>query len=94
MDHKLLNWLLELSKEFWDDRSQKEKRARIINNYFPEFEKEIRRWMMPDRRDIKEKVKKIVKVLPELNCGKCGFDNCGKFARAVVEERAQNLGTR
>ncbi|MCD6472029.1 hypothetical protein J7K55_02750 [Candidatus Aerophobetes bacterium] len=47
---------------------------------------------MPDRGDVKEKVKKIVKVLPELNCGKCGFDNCGKFARAVAEERAPCYG--
>jgi len=31
--------------------------------------------MMPDRKDVKEKTKKIVKVLPELNCGKCGFDS-------------------
>jgi len=46
---------------------------------------------MSDRGDIKEKVKKIVKVLPELNCGKCGFDNCGKFARAVAEEKAPRL---
>jgi len=46
------------------------------------------------RKLAKASVKKIVKVLPELNCGKCGFDNCGKFARAVAEERAQNLDTR
>jgi len=47
---------------------------------------------MPDRGDVKEKTKKIVKVLPELNCGKCGFDNCGKFAKAVSEERALCYG--
>ena len=47
---------------------------------------------MSDRGDVKEKVKKIVKVLPELNCGKCGFNNCGKFARAVAEERAPCYG--
>jgi len=47
---------------------------------------------MPDRGNVKEKVKKIVKVLPELNCGKCGFDNCGKFARAVAEEKAPCYG--
>ena len=48
--------------------------------------------MMSDRGDIKEKAKKIVKVLPELNCGKCGFDNCGKFARAVAEEKTPCYG--
>ena len=42
---------------------------------------------MPDRGYVKEKTKKIVKVLPELNCGKCGFDNCGKFARVLAEGR-------
>ena len=48
--------------------------------------------MMSDRGDVKEKIKKIVKVLPELNCGKCGFDNCGKFAKAVAEEKAPCYG--
>lgn len=47
---------------------------------------------MPNRGDVKEKTKKMVKVLPELNCGKCGFDNCGKFAKAVAEERAPCYG--
>jgi len=41
---------------------------------------------------LEEKVKKIVKVLPKLNCGKCGFDNCGKFARAVAKEKASCYG--
>jgi hypothetical protein len=48
--------------------------------------------MMPDRGDVKEKAKKIIKVLPGLNCGKCGFDNCGKFARAVAEGRTPCYG--
>ena len=47
---------------------------------------------MPGRENVKEKVKKIVKVLPELNCGKCGLDNCGKFARAVAEEKTPCYG--
>jgi len=47
---------------------------------------------MSDRGDIKEKTKKIVRILPKLNCGKCGFDNCGKFAKAVAEERAPCYG--
>ncbi len=42
----------------------------------------------------KEKIKEIVKVLPKLNCGRCGFDNCAKFARAVVEGRVSPFGCR
>ena len=48
--------------------------------------------MMQNREDVREKTKKIVKVLPELNCGKCGFDSCGKFAKAVAEQRAPCYG--
>ena len=36
----------------------------------------------------KEKIRKIYELLPNLNCGFCGFGNCGQFARAVVEGRA------
>ena len=43
---------------------------------------------MPSKGGIKEKTKKIIKVLPELNCGKCGFNNCGEFAKAVAKGRA------
>ena len=42
----------------------------------------------------KEKIGKIYEVLPKLNCGLCGFGNCGKFARAVVERRASPFGCR
>ena len=35
-----------------------------------------------------EKARKIVGLLPKLNCGKCGFDNCGNFALAVAEGKA------
>ena len=47
---------------------------------------------MSNREDIKEKIKKIIKVLPKLNCGKCGFDNCGKFAKAVAEGKEPCYG--
>jgi len=47
---------------------------------------------MSDRGDIREKTKKIIKILPKLNCGKCGFDNCGKFAKAVAEGKAPCYG--
>ncbi len=42
----------------------------------------------------KEKIRKISEVLPKLNCGFCGFGNCGQFARAVVEGRASPFGCR
>ena len=31
------------------------------------------------------KLVEIVKVLPKQNCGKCGFPNCGAFAKAIIE---------
>jgi len=39
-----------------------------------------------------EKAKKITALLPKLNCGKCGFDNCGNFAMAVAEGEASPFG--
>jgi len=36
----------------------------------------------------KEKIKEIYEVLPKLNCGLCGYGNCGQFARAVAEGKA------
>ena len=47
---------------------------------------------MLNREDVREKAKKIVKVLPGSNCRKCGFDSCGKFAKAVAEQRAPCYG--
>ena len=35
-----------------------------------------------------EKMRQIIKVLPKLNCGFCGFGNCGNYAKALVEGRA------
>jgi len=42
----------------------------------------------------KEKIKEIYEALPKLNCGLCGFGNCGQFARAVAEGRASPFGCR
>jgi hypothetical protein len=42
----------------------------------------------------KEKIKQIYDALPHLNCGFCGFENCGKFAKAVAEGRASPFGCR
>ncbi len=35
-----------------------------------------------------QKIREIVKALPRLNCGLCGFGNCGNYAKAVTEGRA------
>jgi Na+-translocating ferredoxin:NAD+ oxidoreductase RNF subunit RnfB len=35
-----------------------------------------------------QKMREIVKVLPKLNCGFCGFGNCGNYAKALVEGEA------
>jgi len=40
----------------------------------------------------KEKIRKIYEALPRINCGLCGFESCGKFARAVAEGRASPFG--
>ncbi len=41
-----------------------------------------------------DKIRQIYDTLPQLNCGLCGFDNCGKFAKAVAEGRASPFGCR
>ncbi len=46
---------------------------------------------MPDN---KEKIRRIYEALPQLNCGLCGFESCGKFARGVVEGKASPFGCR
>ncbi|MCL2599756.1 MAG: RnfABCDGE type electron transport complex subunit B [Treponema sp.] len=38
------------------------------------------------------RVEKIVDVLPKVNCGGCGFANCGLFAEAVIKETATYKG--
>ncbi|MBA7608229.1 Ion-translocating oxidoreductase complex subunit B [subsurface metagenome] len=40
----------------------------------------------------KEKIRKIHDALPKMNCGRCGFESCGKFAKAVVEGSASPFG--
>jgi hypothetical protein len=41
-----------------------------------------------EKKDIKEKIKKIYDVLPKLDDRRCGHRTCGEFARAVAEGRA------
>jgi hypothetical protein len=42
----------------------------------------------------KDKIKQIYEALPHLNCGFCGFESCGQFAKAVAEGRAAPFGCR
>jgi hypothetical protein len=42
----------------------------------------------------KDKIKQIYETLPQLNCGLCGFEGCGQFAKAVAEGRASPFGCR
>jgi hypothetical protein len=48
--------------------------------------------MMVDRKDIKEKTRKIYEVLPKLDDQRCGYRTCGEFARAVAEGKAPCYG--
>jgi Na+-translocating ferredoxin:NAD+ oxidoreductase RNF subunit RnfB len=41
-----------------------------------------------------EKLRKLVSLLPGENCGKCGFENCGEFAVALVEGNARPFDCR
>ena len=36
----------------------------------------------------------IYELLPQLNCGFCGFGTCGQFAKAVAEGRTSPFGCR
>lgn len=38
--------------------------------------------------DKKKVIRKVYEGLPKLNCGLCGYGNCGQFARAVAEGKA------
>jgi hypothetical protein len=42
----------------------------------------------------KDKLKQIYDILPHVNCGLCGYGNCGQFAKAVAEGRASPFGCR
>ena len=37
-------------------------------------------------------IQKIIDVLPNINCGVCGFPACGAFAKAVIEGRRDATG--
>lgn len=39
-----------------------------------------------------QKAREVMELLPGKNCGKCGFENCGKFAMSVVEGSASPFG--
>jgi hypothetical protein len=47
---------------------------------------------MAEKKDIKEKIRKIYEVLPHLDDQKCGYKTCGEFARAVAEGKAPCYG--
>ena len=47
---------------------------------------------MVDKKDIKEKIRKIHEVLPKLDDQRCGYKSCGEFARAVAEGKAPCYG--
>ena len=33
----------------------------------------------------KSRIKRVYEALPKMDCGRCGFENCAKFVRAVAE---------
>ena len=43
---------------------------------------------MIDKKDSKEKTRRIYEVLPKLDDQQCGYRTCGEFARAVAEGKA------
>jgi len=47
---------------------------------------------MVDKKNIKEKIRKIYEVLPKLDDQQCGYRSCGEFARAVAEGKAPCYG--
>ena len=47
---------------------------------------------MADKKDTKEKIRKIYEVLPKLDDQRCGYKSCGEFARAVAEGKAPCYG--
>jgi len=42
----------------------------------------------------KKIIRNIYEALPKLNCGLCGYGNCGQFARAVAEGKASPFACR
>jgi len=47
---------------------------------------------MADKKDTKEKIRKIYAILPKLDDQQCGYKTCGEFARAVAEGKAPCYG--
>jgi hypothetical protein len=47
---------------------------------------------MAEEKDLKEKIKKIYEVLPQLDDQRCGYKTCGAFAKAVAEGKAPCYG--
>ena len=47
---------------------------------------------MVDKKDTKEKIRKIYEVLPKLDDQRCGYKTCGEFARAVADGKAPCYG--
>jgi hypothetical protein len=47
---------------------------------------------MVDKKESKEKTRKIYEVLPKLDDQRCGYKSCGEFARAVAEGKAPCYG--
>ena len=45
-----------------------------------------------DEKNKGERAKAVVSLLPKKNCGKCGFENCGRFAVTVVEGKTSSFG--
>ena len=41
--------------------------------------------------EVDTRIEDITKILPNANCGACGFPGCAGFAEAIVEGKADNL---
>lgn len=51
-------------------------------------EKNIVNYSILERKDLEKMIEKIIEkafILPDINCGKCGFTNCYGLARAIVK---------
>ena len=42
----------------------------------------------------KDRIKRIYDILPKIDCGRCGFGTCAKFARAVAGGQASPFACR
>jgi hypothetical protein len=47
---------------------------------------------MPERNEIKKRIKRIYGFLPKLDDQRCGYRTCGEFAMAVAEGKAPCYG--